>query len=273
MKNRPSMRAGLSMVELIFVITILGIVASIGSEIIAQTYESYIIQRSQYRITTKTELALSQIGNRLRYAIPSSLGFREDKDSAFHKITEGNSGNDKVLQWVSYDGDSFEAIDDDDNRTPGWSGFCDLDASSEDTIVTPASKLGFADTIIQNLGGGGLSDTVIYFPDQSSYDVSGRDGDAKITLDGTADTIWERYKLAWSSYALSIEDGDLYLYYNFDPHIGADLGEHKALILKDITNFRFKGNEGSIRIKICKEEKIGMEENATIHTCKEKVIF
>jgi len=100
-----------SMIELIFVIVILGIVSSIAANIIAQVYESYIVQRAQYRATSKTELALTQIANRLRYAIPGTIGFRANKSSTFKFITDINSGNDKVLQWVSYDGDSFEAIE------------------------------------------------------------------------------------------------------------------------------------------------------------------
>ncbi|MCB4762456.1 MAG: type II secretion system protein, partial [Sulfurovum sp.] len=43
------------MLEVVFVTVILGIVASIGAEIIANVYESYIVQRAQYRAAIKTE--------------------------------------------------------------------------------------------------------------------------------------------------------------------------------------------------------------------------
>ena len=49
------------MLELIFVIIILGIIASIASELIAKVYESYILQRAQYKANMKTELAAKQI--------------------------------------------------------------------------------------------------------------------------------------------------------------------------------------------------------------------
>ncbi len=270
------MRSALSMIELIFVIVILGIVASIGAEVIAQTYESYIVQRAQYRSTMKTELILNQIANRLRYAIPSTVGFRTTTGSVFKNITEPNTGSDKVLQWVSYDGDSFEAIDSNTSRKPGWSGFCDIDAytAGSTSLPTPGSNLGLANTIIDNLGGD-IGNAFIYFSDGTSYGISGGSAES-ITLDSamsTGDRIFERYKLAWSSYALSVESGDLYLYYNFAPTIGAALGNKKSLLLKNVTNFRFKGSEGSIRIKICKEEQVGMNNSETIHACKEKVIF
>jgi prepilin-type N-terminal cleavage/methylation domain-containing protein len=270
MKTFGQMRNALTMIELIFVIVILGIVASIGAEIIAQTYESYIVQRAKYRATMKTELALNQIANRLRYAIPGTV--MAENSGSLVSITDINSTTSNLLQWVAYDGDSFEAIGS-SGRQPGWSGFCDIDASSNSAISTPGSNLGLASTIITNLGGS-LSSAVLYFPDGSSYAVNGGSGES-ITLGSTisGSRIFERYKLAWSSYALSVESGDLYLYYNFNPTVGTPLGSNKSLLLKDVTNFRFKGSEGALRIKICKEEQIGINSSDTIHACKEKVIF
>ncbi len=276
------MRNALSLLELIFVIVILGIMASIGADIIAQTYESYIVQRAQYRASTKTELALTQIANRLRYAIPRTVGFRADITEQFHGITEPNTGNDKVLQWVAYDGDSFEAITDSIDRKPGWSGFCDIDAYSGGTsFPTPGSNFNLLSTIVHNLGGDVTTGKII-FPDNTAYGISGGAGES-FTLDSAIPsnaTIYERYKFAWSSYALVCENGsaqypcgDLYLYYNFTPDVGAPIGTTKSLLLKDVSNFRFKGSEGAIRVKICREEQVGMDANNTIHACKEKVIF
>jgi len=275
------MRKALSMLELIFVIVILGIVASIGADIIAQTYESYIVQRAQYRATSKTELALTQIANRLRYAIPRTVGFRADVNQSFHYITEPNSGNDKVLQWVSYDGDSFEAISTANDRLPGWSGFCDISTyNGGTTLSTPGSNMQLTSTIVTNLGGS-IGSARIHFPNGKSYQISGGGYDY-IDLNAsipTGERIYERYKLAWSSYALVCENsttdyacGDLFLYYNFTPEANATLGSTKSLLLRGVSNFRFKGSEGSLRIKICRKERVGYDNDA-IHACKEKVIF
>lgn len=268
------MRHALTMLELVFVIVILGIVSSIGAEIIANTYESYIVQRAQYRATTKTELALSQIANRLRYAIPGTVGGRVSTADSFVPITNISAATMGVLQWVAYDGDSFEAISSLADRKPGWSGLCDINASSASIINTPGSNLGLADTIIGNLGGN-IADAFIYFPDGSAHGISTVSGE-NITLDSaltTGSKIYERYKLAWSSYALSVEGGDLYLYYNFAPTYTVDLGNNKKLLLKGVTNFRFKGSEGSLRVKICKTERISTDATETVRACKEKVIF
>lgn len=269
------MRHALTMLELVFVIVILGIVSSIGAEIISNTYESYIVQRAQYRATTKTELALNQVAHRLRYAIPGTVGGRVSTASSFEPITNISTATMGVLQWVAYDGDSFEAISSTTDRKPGWSGLCDINASSASIIATPGSNLDLASTIITNLGGS-IGNASIYFPDGSAYGIDTVSGES-ITLDSaltTGSKIYERYKLAWSSYALSVEGGDLYLYYNFAPTYAAALdSSNKKLLLKGVDNFRFKGSEGSLRVKICKTEHIGTDASETVRACKEKVIF
>ncbi len=280
---RHSQRA-FTMLELILVITVLGIVASVGASIITQVYENYIVQRAQYRSNIKTELALNEIANRLRYAIPATVGIRQtDLNSSFESIITTLKENVKVLQWVGYDGDSFEAIGA-SSRKPGWSGFCDLNQTLNaggTKIITPGSSLSLANSIIKNLSPSGkqLKDAVLYFADYngSSHDIASGSGE-RITLDTALTSgaiISERYKLAWSSYALYVDpQGDLYLYYDFDPHARAAItGAHRSLLLRHVTNFRFKYSGGAFRIKICKKERIGADTNATIHSCKEKVVF
>jgi len=245
-------RSALTMIELIFVIIILGIVSSIGAEIIADTYESYIVQRAEYRATMKTELALNQIANRLRYAIPGTVGARTTKGAPFVPITSVVNPNNRVLQWVAYDGDSFEAI-------------------------TSNADLALANTIIGNLGGN-IANAVIYFPNDptTAYGIGGGAGES-ITLDTAipAGKVYERYKLAWSSYALEVDgSNDLVLHYRFSPAYSAAIqNESSSILLHNVTNFRFLGSEGSIRVKICKKEPIDNNTNSMAHACKEKVIF
>ena len=278
-----------TMLELVFVIVILGIVSSIGASIIAQVYESYIIQRVQYRANIKTELAINQIANRLRYAIPDTIGIRKSViGDTFEDILTTAEENVKVLQWVGYDGDSFEAIDSGaasgSTRRPGWSGFCDVNATRNaggSTLSTPGSNLGLANTIIGNLSNhsASLDRSVIYFGDYNgvSHSVASGTGET-LTMDSAFPTgmlISERYKLAWSGYALAVDSsGNLNLYYNFDPTAKAAIGTtYSVPLLRDVTNFRFKYSGGAFRIKICKKERIGSDANATIHACKEKVVF
>ncbi len=280
MKTVQHKKSAFTMLELIFVIVVLGIVASIGTSIIAQVYESYIVQRAQYRANIKTEQTLNQIANRLRYAIPGTVGARDSLTSSFIPITEiPSTAQRDVLQWVGADGDSFEAMTS-TSRKPGWSGFIDLDASSTGTIKSPGSNIGLTDTIIRNLSGNTktLGNAKLYFPyGLNTLNVTGGSGE-NINVSGlsSGDTLAERYKLAWSSYAIVFEGTDLWLYYNFAPVAGQSLGTTRSKLLSNVTSFSFQGSEGSLRIKVCQYEY--MDNNAslvndTAHSCKEKIIL
>jgi len=282
MMHSMKSRMAFSMLELIFVIVILGIVASIGAEIIAKVYESYIVQRAHHRASIKTQLALNQITNRLRYAIPGTLVRRVGKTGTVEKLSDStmasNADSYTVLQWVGYDGDSFEAITSNANRKPGWSGFCDIDASSQTSLVTRGSNFTLTNAIQANLGNG-TGKFAIYFPgdlDGSDNPIAhfGTGAGETITLDTNASRIVERYKLAWTSYALVVEGKDLYLYYNFSPTYGTAIGATKSLLLKNVTNFKFEGRGQTTRVKICVEEFIGSNTPGTgIASCKEKAVF
>ena len=266
-----------SMLELIFVIVILGIVASLGAGMIAKSYDGYIVQRAQYRATFKSELAATQIANRLRYAIPGTIIRIDSSDGLTETMdqTMARDGDDyDIHQWVGYDGDSFETVEAATYK-PGWSGFCDIDISSKDSIQTPGSKLSITNDIEINLGRPINSPFAIFFPrDTKAYFGSG--DDAIITLDNNVSHIVEHYKLAWTSYALVTEANDeggddLYLYYNFSPTFKAVRGTTKSLLLKNIGTIKFKGAGSTLRFKICKQENIGEDHNIT--SCKEKAVF
>ncbi len=276
MKYKSS-RSAFSLLELIFVIVILGIVASIGSELIVKVYQQYIVQRAQHRASIKTELAATQIANRLASAIPGTV-YRIKNDNSYEPI-ESNltaSGDSyKGLQWVGADSESFNA-----GITPGWSGFCDIDhiSSGKNTIITPGSNLSLINTIQTNFGY--TNKFAIYFPyDNKPYygDVS---TNTRITLDNNASHIVEHYKLARTSYTLVVETNaagskDLYLYYHFipTPAILIPNTASKSLLLANISTFKFKGAGRTIRFKICKEEQISENVNENIVACKEKAVF
>ena len=272
-------RTGFSMIELIFVIVILGIVSSIGSEVIAKVYENYIVQRAEHRASVKTQLVINQIVNRLRYAVPGTIVRRVTIGGAAEPVSNNTSGGDyAVLQWVARDGDSFEAITSDSDRNPGWSGFCDIDNSTKTTISTPGSNLGLANTIIGNLSNGtkGINDALVYFAWDNlndSHPISSASGETITLTDNNASHIVERYYLAWTSYALVIEGNDLYLYYNFSPAYATAIASNptKSLLLKNVTNFKFTGQGQTTRLKVCIDQNIS--ETMTIPSCKEKAVF
>lgn len=298
------LRKAFSMLELVFVIIVLGIVSSIGAEIIASVYDSYIVQRATHRSSIKTEIAATQIANRLTYAVPRTvIGRISQTNPTYRAIDNLDTDTYTVMQWMGYDADSFSAYQDASNRRPGWSGLCDVDDSNVTSISTPGSNLGLSATIISNLSNGtrGLADTALFFastynPTNISYtDINSSTGLSRvasgggetITLSATAATrnISELYKLSWSSYALmpvqrngtpctdpGTQTCDLHLLYNFQPWNGGTYANATStVLLRNVTVFRFTGSANTIRFKICQRENIGEDFNIT--TCKEKAVI
>ena len=287
-----SYKKAFSMIEVVFVILILGIVSSIGAEIIADVYKSYILERATHRSSIKTELAATQIANRLSYSIPGTVIGR--KDNTYMSISSLDNTDYTILEWIGYDNDSFSA-----NRVPGWSGFIDLDASSTIQLKSNGSSIGITRNIISNLGGDIGNDAVLLFSGQYTvhnvgYDVSVSDGSydgnssGVVTVDTNSSgdifdvnvsgrTLSEHYKLAWSAYALvptSNGDGsfDLTLYYNYQPWNGQNYKDGLSQpIVRNVTVFKFVGSDNTIRFKLCQRERITNENNITI--CKEKAVI
>ena len=297
MKSLNSMRKAMTLIEIIFVIVVLGIVASLGSEMIAQVYKRYVLQHAIHRAEIKTELASLQIANRLANAIPGTL-YRKRFYNANQDWTENlddfiqhpnNADQYNVLQWVGADTDSFAT-----SSTPGWSGFADInrsDANATSTILySPGSDFNLSKTVITNLNGGAFPAAwkiSLFFPNglSQAYVQSDLQGSSLVLSDSAVggnkvSDIAEQYKLAWTSYALVVEKsnpgdatGDLYLYYGFDPIPGWMIPNttKKSLLLKNVSTFKFKKEGPTIRFKICKSENIGEDYNVT--ACKEKAVF
>jgi prepilin-type N-terminal cleavage/methylation domain-containing protein len=280
MSNTIKKRPAFSMLELIFVIIILGIVASIGSELIAKVYESYIIQRAQHNASIKTQVTINQISNYIRNAIPGTVIRRAGIAGAAESLQQAMGsapGSYTVLQWVGSDMDSFEAITSNAgtgvSRSPGWSGFCDILASTQTSIVSPGSNFALTNTIQTNLGRVG-NNFAIYFPNDPVAHMGTGTGNT-ITLANPAAPIVERYKLAWTSYALVVDaNRDLILYYNFTPIRATPIVGASQILLKNVRNFKFERRGQTTRIKLCVEEFIDGNVTGTgIPSCKEKAIF
>jgi hypothetical protein len=90
--------------------------------------------------------------------------------------------------------------------------------------------------------------------------------------------ITERYKLAWSAYAIVPEaDGDglfnLILYSNYQPWNGESYlspTTTKHTLMENVSVFKFSEHGGVIHFKLCAVEMIG---ESNISTCKEKAII
>ena len=324
-------RSAFSLIEVIFVLVVLGIVSSIGSSIIAQVYENYITQKALYNVTTKTELVSNQIVNRLTYRIqgttiakdPNSTGFVEGTDWIMLKDIPKADNNFTTIEWIGYDNDSFTASTASTvNDSPGWSGVANYKTATRNFMSTPASKLSVTADIMKNLSAidatashakvqlTAAKPAALVFAQKSNYYRTGleysptcmglidptktdcifrvsRNGDTNLTFVKDINTniikpkiVTERYKLAWSAYALvpvdeaPVGDGlyNLYLYYNYQPWNKERYTQgNRSLLVSNVSVFKFTENGGVIQFKLCASENIGQSYN--ISTCKEKVII
>ena len=213
-----------TMVEVVFVIVILGIVSAIGSTVIAQLYENYIMQRALHRVTAKTEIAINQIVNRLSYRVVGSVIARNPSTNDFFPLTERLYGvTDKenvVLEWIGYDNDSFST-----NQRPGWSGYCDTNTTTSTSMSTPGSNLGTTGIVVNNLNPVNDTPLAVLFslgrtnnnngarcygfanPNAAVgatciYDVQANGMNAFTVAFPAGSRISEHYKLAWTAYAI-----------------------------------------------------------------------
>jgi len=325
-----------SLIEVIFVLVILGIVSSIGSSIIVQVYESYITQNALYKVSTKTELVANQIVNRLSYAIPISTISKVTDNNGTWTTAGGlpiGAGNPPIednnwiqlrnimfganqfrsMEWIGYDNNSFEA-----QAKPGWSGIANYNTSTKNILNTPDSNLSTSRNIIWNLSNhtvdmntNDLNSTAIVFRPENGDSTSTigtyhpqcmgltnyrsisnanrnegciypvrRTSDTQLTFlrPNEAKFVSERYKLAWSAYAIVPEDRDgdnlwdLFLYYNYQPWNGENyIDGTKKLLINNVSVFKFTKNGGILQFKLCASAQIST--NNYISTCKEKVVL
>ncbi len=316
----PTQKRGFTLLELIFVIIILGVISSIGSSAIVQIYESYLLQRSVHNASINTELAINKLANRLTYRMNESLLAREPGKTG---IVEGidfyparsvplDQRNTYIaLEWIGYDSDSFEAYD-----APRWSGYTDLASAQTNfgTIHSVGSDNTEMNTIIKHYTGtadgtggalrfmtsnydnnasktytsaclyGGTSSTGCLFPvniDPANETLL--NFPASNAGDRTAGAMIysEFYQYATSAFAVVPENEttinglkvyDLNLYYAYQPWQNENYEDGKsATLLKNVSVFRFRKEENSIRIKLCVIERTSDTDEISI--CKEKAVI
>lgn len=151
-----------TMIELVMVIVVMGIVASIGAEIISKLYENYLKTRAINRLQAQSETVLDQIAKRLTYRIKGSVIAREKSPSPgvlgnYVPLSDANSSY-QILEWIGKDNDSFRGESNGTVSIPGWSGFIDLDSKDTNrttkTLKTSGSELNVTDNIIDALSYG-----------------------------------------------------------------------------------------------------------------------
>ncbi len=299
-------RPAFTMLELVWVIVILGIISTIGADIISSMYQNYLRARTIERLQSQTEITLEQIAKRLEYRIKDSIIARNSATNDLLALSDSSVTNDfDVIEWIGYSNETFRGL-----STPLWTGLVDLEnpntSRSAGTIVSPGSDFEKAANYMEALTNKKVDMTsgkeaAIIFKRPSNIEDFGWDKTANsygtnalpvtfvpsnpdrlsINLPTSAlpSTIYEHYYLAHSAYALvpegDMSDFNLTLRYNYQPWQGDfyDNNASSSLLATNVSLFRVRQDANLIRIKLCLHDDNKTGTNDRIVACKEKVVF
>ena len=285
-----------TMIELIFVIVIMGIIGKFGTEFLAQSYNSFIFSNVNNTLQSNSAMAVEFIASRLQHRIKDSVIVREGKVTTFDALSSSDSGkNYTVLEWVQTDIDGYRGL-----NKPYWSGIIDLDLSDKNKLVSPLTDTTEIDELIQILsyGNSKIENSALYFiGSNNDIDGYGWDGVAiteqnssvmhPIKANSNVDEfissngddfsmldVYEYYKLSWTANAIVLEDDTLYLYYDYQPWNGEKFYDsnkeiQKTTLMENVSTFRAVAIGSIIKIQICVKSDL-VEEYSL---CKEKTVF
>ncbi|MCF6330367.1 MAG: type II secretion system GspH family protein [Sulfurimonas sp.] len=287
-----------TMLELVFVIVIVGLLATFGVEFMVQSYKSYLFSKINNQLQNESATTVKFIAKRLSHRIKDSVIARDLGSSGFVSIQNIVSGSSyTVLEWVGVDIDGWRG-----NTLPFWSGIIDLEADLGQTtnLTSPETNTAAISGFIATLSGGSssIADSALYFlgsDSDSSYGWGGpltsqqtaamhpvttgtntNQFSSSIGADFSGTVVSEYYKHAWTAYAIvHSNNGDLTLHYNYQPWAGETydaigIGVRTELIMQNVTTFQYKAIDTLIKIQVCVEHDLAGEEYAI---CKEKTIY
>ena len=291
-------RSAFTMIELVFVIVIMGILGKFGVEFMFQAYNSFIFSKVNNTLQANSANALEFIASRLQYRIKDSVIARDN--SSFDAINSIDTSKSYIgLEWVSTDIDGYRS-----DTTPNWSGIIDLNNTNadKDTLISPETNTTEISNLIKILShdtNKTIDNAAIYFIGSNS-DVNGYGWDgstitdqsqvmhpikagASINIlkprvsDFSGVDVYEYYKLAWTANAIRIESENaanhtfkLEFYFDHQPWDGETFTDGKHFtIMENISTFQFTAIGSIMKIQIC--AKTTLLEKYSL--CKEKTVF
>ncbi len=135
-----------TMVELIFVIIILSLIATGSFKAIEMLYERYYQANTITKFSITSQNVLDQMGINLYYRIPNTaIGYNSDNGDfkKLDKITTSDT-NYTIFEWISGAFDAKHRIIT-NGIGYGYSGFIDLEASNRDTLTLVAKDFNITD--------------------------------------------------------------------------------------------------------------------------------
>lgn len=287
-------RYAFTLIELIFVIVIIGILSKYGIELLFQAYRNFIFSKVNNELQSQSEAAVETIAARLMYRIKDSAIARQVGVTYQPVASSTLAETATVLEWVGYDIDGQRGNG--TQTTPLWSGIIDLNPSTATALNSPLTDTTKINAQIIALGGaGGINDSALYFIGSDSDTISGYgwagtiinqtsaihpiNADVNVSkfvsgnaVNFTGADIFEYYQLAWTAYAVVHDTAtkELRLYYDYQPWEGETyLNGKNQLLMNHVDTFRFRGVGSIIKIQVC--VNTNLVEDYSL--CKEKTVF
>lgn len=288
-----------TLLELVFVIVVMGILGKFGVEFLSEAYKNFIYSNINNTLQSNSATAVEFISTRLQHRIKDSIIARK-ADGSFKPLISADYNNTAtILEWIGSDIDGYRGT-----TLPYWSSIIDIDNANANatTLISPETNTTAVDNLIKELSNGNsdINDSALFFIG-SNIDINGFgwDGTAITTQDmvmhpihsvvgivdrfvpvrgdnGVANSftgvdVYEYYKLAWSAYAVVHEADNLTLYYDYQPWQGEKYTDGKsATIMQNVSTFRFRAIGSVVKIQVCVKSNLTNEEYSI---CKEKTIF
>ena len=133
------MKRGFTLIELVFVIVVLGIISMFGADLYTKIYKSYVHVRAVNQLEARTQNAMMLITNRLEDRIKSSTIGRELSSNEFVPISDLTDPKYDILEWI---GQSVETRNI-NQRNPGWSGFMSMSQLKDSTWTAGTQDAGY----------------------------------------------------------------------------------------------------------------------------------
>ncbi|MDD2652469.1 MAG: type II secretion system protein [Sulfurimonas sp.] len=303
-------KSAFTLIELIFVIVIMGILSKYGIELLFQAYNSFIFSKVNNELQSQSTAAVESVASRLQYRIKDSVIARQTDDS-FQALAGNTDFTAPILEWVGYDADGLRGSA---ATTPLWSGIIDLDPSTATTLVSPATDTATLNTLVGALSPGAttINDAALYFVGSDSDIRTGYGWDGNLSAINTQNgvmhpirrstvageenlfipvrgdngndnnltgvNVYEYYQLAWTAYAVGIRDynagtktGTLMLYYDYQPWKGENYLQHGTAVKLMDNVSTFRFRAAGSIVKIQVCVNSDLMEDYSL--CKEKTVF
>ncbi|MDD5716425.1 MAG: type II secretion system protein [Sulfuricurvum sp.] len=289
--KKVTIRPAFTMIELLFVIVVLGIVGGLALEAVRQYYEGIYRTGEYAKRSADADHILDQLSKYFEYAIDSSIVNIDSSETCLGRPDTSSSGN-YTVAFVGVDRDGLQGIWDGIRWSPTWSE--EVMTATGSTIVTASDTNYTAGGISNNndaLFDDDINNTNIcddYKWNSTStttkYNLITAHTDHTLTLQTTPANGKRKYLLR-SGYAFKVEsDGKFVMYDNFRPWKGETystgrdntLGENVAHFYVNYASDANESTQGLIwRLKVCMQgidTNLSNSSSSSNDICRERTV-